>query len=460
MELFKLRVQNLGRIKDAELSIRPLTVFVGPNNTNKTWTAYALYGLAKRLSGGTSRFWRRPDADAVPLVHIDSQLKEVTNSKVSRIASSVAAMPADAIVQQEVARAELIEKLAYPVRLILRGNGLAAMLAVAEDVMPLASATIEIAQEQFSASILSDVSFELRKQEGIAEAAFRYTKMTGRHHVINSGIAGEIDPKFQDFLEQNVELLLLWQFYGVHVFPAERKALVAVNNVLQASFTDLLSRPVVDFVSLLRRGRAEREYSERVLHLSDVASLLEEKLLDGKLDFEGDATTLTLGYACQGGPNLRMHATSSLVRALAGLDVYFKYVARPNDLIVIDEPEMNAHPEAQLMITELLGVLVNKGINVVVTTHSPYVVDHVNNLIEAAHLPEAKRDEMASRFRLQSKEAFVPSEKVATYLFNEDGSVSDILDRETRIIDWATFGSTSDDVTNLYSDILESAGQK
>ena len=42
----KLIVNKLGRIDHAEIDVRNLTVFVGPNGTNKTWTAYALYGLA------------------------------------------------------------------------------------------------------------------------------------------------------------------------------------------------------------------------------------------------------------------------------------------------------------------------------------------------------------------------------------------------------------------------------
>ena len=46
----RLFVSKLGRINDAELDISPLTVLVGPNNTNKTWTAYSLYGLARATS--------------------------------------------------------------------------------------------------------------------------------------------------------------------------------------------------------------------------------------------------------------------------------------------------------------------------------------------------------------------------------------------------------------------------
>ena len=49
----KLTLHNLGRIKFGEIDIRPLTVLVGPNNTNKTWCAYTLYGLATSIADQT-----------------------------------------------------------------------------------------------------------------------------------------------------------------------------------------------------------------------------------------------------------------------------------------------------------------------------------------------------------------------------------------------------------------------
>ena len=50
-----LILDKLGRIEHAEIEIRPLTVFVGENNTNKTWAAYCLYGLARHLTFGVAR---------------------------------------------------------------------------------------------------------------------------------------------------------------------------------------------------------------------------------------------------------------------------------------------------------------------------------------------------------------------------------------------------------------------
>jgi nicotinamide riboside kinase len=41
----KVTVQKLGIIQNAEFDLKPLTVFVGPNNTGKTWLAYTLASI-------------------------------------------------------------------------------------------------------------------------------------------------------------------------------------------------------------------------------------------------------------------------------------------------------------------------------------------------------------------------------------------------------------------------------
>ena len=45
----KIKFQNLGSIKEAELDLRPLTVIIGPNNSNKTYISYSIYGLWKQI---------------------------------------------------------------------------------------------------------------------------------------------------------------------------------------------------------------------------------------------------------------------------------------------------------------------------------------------------------------------------------------------------------------------------
>ena len=45
----KLEIRNLGVIEEAKIDIKPLTVFVGPNNAGKTWLAYTFSGIFRRL---------------------------------------------------------------------------------------------------------------------------------------------------------------------------------------------------------------------------------------------------------------------------------------------------------------------------------------------------------------------------------------------------------------------------
>lgn len=48
---------------------------------------------------------------------------------------------------------------------------------------------------------------------------------------------------------------------------------------------------------------------------------------------------------------------------------------------MIDEPELNLHPDNQRLIARLLARLVNRGMKVVISTHSDYIVREINNMI-------------------------------------------------------------------------------
>lgn len=44
-----VEVENLGPIKKGEVELKPLTVFIGPNNTGKTYLAYLISGMCENL---------------------------------------------------------------------------------------------------------------------------------------------------------------------------------------------------------------------------------------------------------------------------------------------------------------------------------------------------------------------------------------------------------------------------
>ena len=47
----RIAVENLGPIREGAIDLRPLTVFVGPSNTGKTYFAMLIYAMRRVLSG-------------------------------------------------------------------------------------------------------------------------------------------------------------------------------------------------------------------------------------------------------------------------------------------------------------------------------------------------------------------------------------------------------------------------
>ena len=43
--MINVNIENLGIIKEANIQLKPFTVFIGENNTNKSWLAYSVFGV-------------------------------------------------------------------------------------------------------------------------------------------------------------------------------------------------------------------------------------------------------------------------------------------------------------------------------------------------------------------------------------------------------------------------------
>lgn len=80
---------------------------------------------------------------------------------------------------------------------------------------------------------------------------------------------------------------------------------------------------------------------------------------------------------------LQMHHSSSSVNQLLSLYLYFKYwVKLENNFLLIDEPEINLHPENQVELIKLLMDFISISNNkILLTSHSPLITDTINNYI-------------------------------------------------------------------------------
>lgn len=476
----RLRIQHLGPIQQAELDIRPLTVFVGHNHTGKTWAAYALYAVARSLArvsySPTPRWFGigRPTA-------LDTAVHRATELLTSKLVGSSATEVRTRITREEI-RAGLEEADQV---FTIGAAGIASLLGIPESDFTgeAPQGALVISRSEFSASVFQAVEIVLSSSSKELTLSFRTddeanpdtisVPLDGRS--VSTNGAGLDQDYVKRLLQEIIDTLFYTLVSNATVLPAERKAILSIHpthpGMLLHETNAGLPAPVYDFhrmISTAYRGSRIRRPGTDIF--SRLADVLEEKILMGRVEFEDQeqirkdtiggfstrwksvsnvGTSNLLDYTTRGGVKLAIHASASVVRSLAGLDVYLKHFCEPRGILVIDEPEMNAHPDAQLKIIEFLAVLANHGVRVVITTHSPYIVDHLSNLMQASELSEKDRQAVAPRFKLGMPEAFLSPDQVATYLFNDDGTVEDILDRRLGIANIGTFGTPTEYMEGL-----------
>jgi len=470
----ELRIRNLGKLEDFRVRVKDLMIFVGPNNTNKTWTAYIICAICSEstmLSYGVNFLFSR-----------FSPWKEEVVNYLGRLKNGV----------------EVIKDGSY-------------FEFFSEEDVPfikkLLRSYLRFVSKNFSSFLGSERGFErlsvsiylyLRdKKKFVTEINNNLRKILLSYMELNDviNIGGE-------FLRWNglhiiVRAIVYTLFGRVFNLPVERNAVVTFGNLIslgEGRIPKLINlyneiKEIMPQLTRIKIGRQEvggtisnllqkfkevdldfgwkhkyrypepvakfKEFIQEVPSLRPKTGKINQKLLPFLQRIMGGtikASETGLYYEYSKNEILSLWFSSSMVKSLAGLYLYLAFRAEEGDFLVIDEPESNLHPEAQVKMIEFISIMVNKGIKVLMTTHSPYIVDHLVNLVEAA-TKKKKAKEIESKFFLETREAFIEKEKVSVYFFREDGKVVNILNEKTGIIDWETFSSISDRVAQLYYEI-------
>ena len=459
----KVTVRNLGIIKDeATIDLKPLTIFIGPNNSGKTWLAYAIAGILG--AHGTNEYIQAYINEKVP------QLYKPLNEAVEKVLSDGSATIDLYRFMEEYGEVYFNEVAKYA------HNWINQFLGTEYAHFDKVSVSFELAETK--AYLLQRV-LRLQRTINVAKGLltiqknrndgriYAYTVVEGQSSEIQKEeIGAKIPLKEVRRRLINFSLTALQQtlYTQARILPTERSTLVTTHFGWRISgpTTNDTIQPVESFVSMLSElfviGIREKEIRQKIVQNPQndprfrqyvaFADMLEKHLLLGNIEFstlEPDATREVLFQSVEG-VNLEISIASSMVKELAPLILYLRYLAQPGDLVVIDEPEMNLHPEAQAKIIEFLAMLVNTGLNVLITTHSPYITDHLTNLIKASERED--KESIKQAFFLQRTEAFIDKEKVSVYGFS-DGKVDNVLD-EDGIVNWNTFGDVSEKIADIF----------
>ena len=138
--------------------------------------------------------------------------------------------------------------------------------------------------------------------------------------------------------------------------------------------------------------------------------------------------------------------TASVVKTLSSLDLYLKHIAALNDLIIIDEPEINLHPDNQIMVARMLVRLMNSGFRVLLSTHSDYIVREINNMVMMSQR-SSKVVKGFFFFFTYTENDYINPEDLGVYYFNYSSSRSKQVKVEKVKVGLSGFSVKSIDTT-------------
>lgn len=469
--MINLSVRKLGIVKDINLDIKPLTIFIGENNTNKSWVAYSLYGILHKENRRelTKEYLNLKDTIFI----YKNELKEFINDIVDKLTRFYSVEIKDC--------GEFIDKYLNQLLNDLAKNFsrdfIYSFFGINRETKLFSKTEIDVyITEEFKEKIKEDFinsSLDAKVKAKDYEFIKVYKGKNEKNIIIEISLLEDIPVKYIKRVISDIILDILVNsiFKGIYLFPSERKALATFSERLQKSLISkvsdknnipyellfqfylkeefefpILLEDFIKFVSDLKKNRLSK--------YTQIKKFI-ETIIGGKVVFDEMSEYITF-VPYKTNNELPVYSTSSMVKSLSTFYLYLEKIASGKDFIILDEPEMNLHPKAQAEFLELLSIFIN-GIEkddrnfLIATTHTPYILEHLENLI----LGYCKRKELANLTFLKTENAFISPENISIYQFLNNGTVKNLLDRENKYIDWSSFSKVSSKLSEIGFNIEE-----
>lgn len=419
----KIKVNELGAIKEGTIDLsKKLTVFCGPNGTGKTYMAYLIYAITKAN------------------IHIG-------------------------VGTQNTFANELIDKkeITLPINFLQIENYKSRII---QDVLTSFDSLFGLGQDDASnffkdVTILNEENSDSFK-EMLTKASFNSSFKIGNINVIIIKDKDTTDFQLKidnsTLSKENVEALHFWLFtsylsflatYPISsssIFPVERNSIYTFSKELSLSRNEAIdhlhavasNKKISTFDLFFKRTtRYPMPIRDGLIISEDLANIkktksnyfsfaeqIENELLHGKVVINTDGE---IQFKSEKAPKkqLPIHLTASIIKTLSSLVVFLKHLAEENDLIIIDEPEINLHPDNQIILTKLFARLINNGFRLLISTHSDYIVRELNNLIMLSSNKE-EINKIREDFKY-NKDEIILKDDIGVYYFNYSKKAKKII---------------------------------
>ena len=432
----KITVKNFGPIREARnIEISPMTIFVGPSNSGKSYLAMLIYSIFKVITDEEFA-WEISSQIRGEQKNYRDQPDKLRKSKSSALAEIETSFFQWARAIGDVWRYQFDYCFGEEGRKAIEGkdgtDGFSITISDNENQLTLdlaspANSNLTLQKKQkiyeyVNLRFLDRIEESLEEETaGVTDEYLIYRSLTYRHYPAA-------------ILQQFQLALLPWKplesLIEAYYLPAIRGGIIQsyrtiISSLISRSPMTGLSRvpssiPLLNGVfadSIIKLANIDPKRSDRIrpLHkqmmslsrydhpdgvpnkpekIEKIGLSIEQRILSGEIciskpgigfsDFYYKFTKDNKEYS------IPLMSASSSVAEIAPVSLFIRKYVCPGDLFILEEPEAHLHPEAQRRISDHLVQLANAGVKVLITTHSDNILEQVSNFIYAAELSESK----------------------------------------------------------------------
>ena len=475
MSYSKLVVKNFGKIKEAEIELSDLVLFIGDNNSGKSYLMTLIYGFANYSEEIVNILFQDKDflfnlEEYKDIENIINKHFEYNKKNYSKITEAQNYYFINASKNRNIFCAEqtLDETFFLSLEELKLLNNLFNLLInkYKEKILKFIFNDIDnlINLDYINLNIYKpDFKILLEHKNKIS--------ILYKNHLNKYSIYGDV-PDFSTLyiiinIFSSMTEYIFNIYYNKKIFlPTSRtgfflsyrdlakQSVTSAFNIENQKIKTLFQKPISDFINNLIDLSKEYKANERYANIIEIF----HNMIQGSIE----VNTETGGYYYK--PNntdlkIPMYLNSAVITEIAPLYLFLKY-GKDIGTLFIEEPEMSLHLKLQKQMARIIINLVNKNINLIISTHSDTILEHINNMIKLNSINDKdKKNHLLKKYSYTEND-IIDIEKIRIYQFNTD------KDNTTNIIPLEgnkkngfyieTFHDYINEASNEYDEINES----
>ena len=412
----EIGVENFGPIESGSIKLKPLTIFIGPNNSGKSYAAMLIHSIFESYYSsayieGIPSFMNQQIIGAG--IERDSLLKEFPEIK-----EQIKQMKATTEYEIEP---ELLNKIIHEIfqaiyerRLrneIIRSYAcnLNELIRVEKEIFKIRitfnswETLLKSQKKELQIEKYPELKINLKiKVVDSPELAFNVHEDEGTILIeIRASLKDKILPILLNRIVVETLIARILKKISVPCFylPAARSGILQGHKAMAAGLFRKAPFAGTEKFEIPTFSGVVADFISSVITLPQnkgpfyaLAKDFEHELIDGEIDFKSVDKFLypEIKYKFHK-TEIPLHRTSSTVSELAPLFLYLKYNLEPGSLLIIEEPEAHLHPENQRILAKYLVRLIRKGVYLVITTHSEFLLEQLNAFLLLSKVSPEKR---------------------------------------------------------------------